>query len=58
MRDPLYKIVYRGERCINSVQLHKRYNYRWKYRERYEVKIGLITEAINTIGLVDDGIKL
>jgi hypothetical protein len=31
--------------------LHKRYNYKWKYRERYDVKINLVTEAINNIGL-------
>lgn len=51
LREPLYKVIYRGDRLINSVQLHKRYNYKWKYRERYDVKINLITEAINTIGL-------
>jgi len=30
--DPRFKVVYRGPRHINSVQLHKSNAYLWKYR--------------------------
>jgi heme oxygenase len=51
-KDKSYEIVYKGKRFINSVQLHKRYDYKWKYRERYEIKVNIITEAVNNVGLL------
>lgn len=53
----MYEVVYRGERSINSVQLHKKYNYKWRYRERYDVKVNIIADAVNTIGMVEDTFK-
>ena len=50
----MYDIIYRGPRNINSVQLHKKYHYKWKYRERYEVKVNALEDAINNIGLLPD----
>lgn len=44
--DERYRIVYRGPRYINSVQMHKNYSYRWKYREKYELKVNAIVEAV------------
>jgi hypothetical protein len=41
-RERKYDIVYRGMRCINSVQLHKKFSYKWRYRERYDVKVNVI----------------
>jgi hypothetical protein len=38
--------------------LHQKYNYRWKYRERYSVKIGLITDAVNSVGLAEEVQKI
>lgn len=57
-KDQLYQPTFRGDRCINSVQLHKKYNYKWRYRERYDVKIGLITEAVNNVGLTENTPKV
>lgn len=57
-RQQLYQVVYRGQRSINSVQLHQRFAYRWKYRERYEVKLGLIAEAVSSVGLAQPAISL
>lgn len=57
-RQQLYEVAYRGERSINSVQLHQRYNYRWKYRERYDVKLSLIAEAVTTVGLTQNALKV
>lgn len=49
-RDPRYQIIYRGPRNTNSVQLHKTNGYRWKYREKYEVKVNAISEAVENVG--------
>lgn len=48
--DPLFQIIYRGPRHINSVQLHKTNPYRWKYRDKYEVKVNAISEAVEKVG--------
>ena len=39
------------------MQLHKKYNYKWRYRERYDVKVNIIADAVNTIGMVEDTFK-
>lgn len=51
--DPRYQIIYRGSRNINSVHLHKKNGYRWKYREKYEVKVNAIAEAVEKVGKED-----
>lgn len=51
--DPRYQIIYRGPRNINSVHLHKKNAYRWKYREKYEVKVNVIAEAVEKVGKQD-----
>lgn len=56
--DPRFSIVYRGPRHINSVQLHKNNHYSWKYREKYGVKINLISEAVEKIGKQEDPANL
>lgn len=40
--NDIFQIVYRGPRYINSVQLHKSNKYQWKYREKYDIKVGII----------------
>ena len=56
-REQLYEVVYRGERSINSVLLHQRHSYKWRYRERYDVKLSLIAEAVSTVGLAEEAFK-
>lgn len=48
--EPLFRIIYQGPRHINSVQLHKNNPYKWKYREKYEVKVNAISEAVEKVG--------
>ena len=52
-RDKNYEIVYRGPRCINSVQLHQKFAYKWKYRNRYQVKLKAIEDAVEAIGAAE-----
>jgi hypothetical protein len=42
--------VYRGPHHINSVQLHKSNSYNWKYRNKYEVKIKVVEDALEEVG--------
>ena len=50
IKENMYEVVYRGPRFINSVQLHRRYNYKWRYREKYDVKVDVISDAIKNVG--------
>lgn len=48
-----FSIAYMGPRYINSVQINQRYNYYWKYRERYSLNLAIVKEAVKNVGKQD-----
>ena len=45
-----YYVAYSGPRYVNSVQINQRYNYFWRYRERYSLNLAIIKEAVKKVG--------
>lgn len=45
-----YEIIYIGHRFSNSVQVNKNYQYSWKYRQKYEMNIDVVQDAIIKVG--------
>lgn len=45
-----YAIAYVGARLVNSVQINQKYEYFWRYRERYSLNLAIIKEAVTKIG--------
>jgi hypothetical protein len=49
-KDDTYSVVYVGPRHVNSVQINKKYDYHWRYRERYSLNLAIVQQAIRKVG--------
>ena len=55
--DDTYKIVYVGPRYSNSVQVNKQYSYPWRYRNKYNLNLDAVQEAVRKVG-VEENVKI
>lgn len=39
-----------GPRYANSVQINQKYNYPWRYRDRYNLNLDIVQEAVKKVG--------
>ena len=50
MTEDKYSVAYVGPRYMNSVQINQKYDYYWRYRERYSLNLAIIKEAVTKVG--------
>lgn len=50
LTEDRFTVAYVGPRYMNSVQINQKYNYYWRYRDRYSLNLAIIKDAVKNIG--------